>query len=50
MEYSSLEKTDKKPTTSTAVFRRFRRVSDVLDAFDYGLIVALKLRKPKPHR
>ena len=42
-----MEKTDKKPSTSTVVFRRFRRVPDidqVLDPWDYGLIMAIKLQ------
>ncbi len=48
-----MEKTEKKPLYGTAVFRRFRHVprpDEVLEMFDYGLIAAIKLRRPKRPR
>jgi hypothetical protein len=48
-----LDKADKKSSPGAAVFQRLRRIPDidkVLDGWDYGLMLAVKLRKPKPRR
>jgi hypothetical protein len=48
-----LNKTDKNSSTGAVGFRRFLRVPNIdkaLDGWDYGLMVGIKLRKPKPRR
>jgi hypothetical protein len=48
-----MQKSEKKPSADTVGFRRFRRVPNIdkaLDGWDYGLMVGIKLRKPKPRR
>jgi hypothetical protein len=44
-----MRKAEKKPSAVTTAVRRLRRVpitEKVLEAFDYGLIVGIKVRKP----